>query len=70
MFKKRYGEAMKLSYSVVGEADETERLYLPMLRLQILEALEEEIIERKFTNAFVAEIMECLGLFIERLKED
>lgn len=40
LFKKRYGEAMKFSYSVAVEADETERLYLPMLRLQILEALE------------------------------
>jgi len=45
-------------------------MYLPFLRVQILESLESDLVTKKFTNVFISEVIDCLSQYIHNLTVD
>lgn len=48
---------MMMTLEPHNNIDETDKVYLFMLRIQVISCLEEEIINRKFSKFFISEII-------------
>jgi hypothetical protein len=54
IYQKKYHVAMLMTLEDHKSIDETDRMYMFMLRIQIVSCLEEEITNRKFSKFFIA----------------
>lgn len=60
---------MELSYKTDEDIEESERLYLPFLRIEAVEKLQAELVERKINEIFINEIITCLQTYINGFSE-